>query len=519
MSAPIRGAAVIAAGDHIAAVPPGGADMAFSHALLCQVGLPRKKVEEREFLRRCGKAWVYLQAGNLDLGRGPVPQPVPYGVQPRLALSWISTYAARHKTREIPIGRSPTDFLRLMGVAADSGKRYERLKMQMQALAACRLQLGFNGCTYSGEVVRQCDAWGRGAKWTGQLTLSKDYYDEIVAHGVPLDNRALQALQGSALALDLYSWLAYRLHRISGRPLQLKWGHLKQQFGQEYQGKNSTKDFRNEFIDKLTSVLAVYRQADVTVEEGGLRLSASPPPIGATRRALAGHAISATDDDLSVAPGPETRKSSDTDAKVLHELDAARPSPAERAESAMEFQRLRDEYPQFAALADWSAAEKCACGLVSRDEATWEELYAGVMRYAAFVAAGGVSGPRYVLSPTKFFGDENTQPWRQAWTLPAGPHSDERPADPAVERVFDHWRRTYRRPRAVLDAKRIKVIAAALEMYSEADLCQAIDGYRYSPLHMGDNQAVTVYDDIELFLRDAKHIEFGQREWEMAKRV
>ena len=71
----------------------------------------------------------------------------------------------------------------------------------------------------------------------------------------------------------------------------------------------------------------------------------------------------------------------------------------------------------------------------------------------------------------------------------------------------------------MLDAKRIKVIAAALEMYSEADLCRAIDGYRHSPLHMGDNQAVTVYDDIELFLRDAKHIEFGQREWEMAKRV
>ena len=46
MTAPKKAAArdvLLATGQHIAAVPPGGADMAFSHALLCQVGLPRKK--------------------------------------------------------------------------------------------------------------------------------------------------------------------------------------------------------------------------------------------------------------------------------------------------------------------------------------------------------------------------------------------------------------------------------------------------------------------------------------------
>ena len=81
----------------------------------------------------------------------------------------------------------------------------------------------------------------------------------------------------------------------------------------------------------------------------------------------------------------------------------------------------------------------------------------------------------------------------------------------ATERVFAHWREGFGHPKAVLDEKRRRVIAAALAKYSEADLCQAIDGYRNSPHHMGHNDRATVYDDIALFLRDAQHIDAGLR--------
>lgn len=79
----------------------------------------------------------------------------------------------------------------------------------------------------------------------------------------------------------------------------------------------------------------------------------------------------------------------------------------------------------------------------------------------------------------------------------------------AVETVFEHWRQVHRHPKASLDAKRRKVIRDALKSYSEADLCQAISGYLNSPHHMGQNATATVYGDIELFLRDAKHIDAG----------
>jgi hypothetical protein len=275
------------AGSEIATMSPLGEDMAFTHAVLCQVGLPRSKVAGREFLRQSGSAWVNIQAGVLDEGSGPVLQPIPYGAMPRLALAWVSTYAKRHNTREVPIGESAREFLRLLGQPETGGPRgsFTTLRRQMHALAACRLQLGYKGRTYNGQAVEQFDAWLTGkdskqkALWPGLMVLSDGYFQELKAHGVPLDNRALMALKGSALALDTYTWLAHRLHRIEGRPTILHWKPLREQFAQEYGGKEPDKNFKKEFLPALHAALTVYPQAKVKQVPGGLMLMASPPPI------------------------------------------------------------------------------------------------------------------------------------------------------------------------------------------------------------------------------------------------
>jgi len=280
---------LIEAGAEIATAPPTGDDMAFTHAVLCQVGLPRSKVEGREFMRQSGAAWLNVQAGYLDEGRGPVLQPIPYGVMPRLTLAWVSTYAKRNNTREIPIGDSAAEFLRLMGMD-DQGARYTTLRRQMHALAACRLQLGFKGRTYNGQPVEQFDAWlaNGGAPqrslWPGMMVLSEGYFNSLMESAVPLDNRALMALKGSALALDVYTWLAHRLHRIEGRGVTLHWKALREQFAQEYTGKDADKDFKKKFLPALKKVLAVYPQAKVKPVTGGLLLIGSPPPIASCPR-------------------------------------------------------------------------------------------------------------------------------------------------------------------------------------------------------------------------------------------
>ncbi|WP_242638280.1 MULTISPECIES: hypothetical protein [Pseudomonadota] len=72
---------------------------------------------------------------------------------------------------------------------------------------------------------------------------------------------------------------AQRLHRIEGRPVVLHWASLREQFGQEYQGKDPDKDFKKKFLHALRAVLAVYPQARVKQVTGGVMLMASPPPI------------------------------------------------------------------------------------------------------------------------------------------------------------------------------------------------------------------------------------------------
>lgn len=276
--------ALIDASARIMEAPPSGNDMAFNHGILCQVGLPRSKVNGSSFLRQSGDAWVHVQAGLLDEGRGPVQQPVPYGAMPRLALAWVTTYAVRHKTPEIEIGESAAEFLRLMG-KDDQGARYKTLRTQMHALAACRLQMGFKGRTYNAQPVEHFDAWvndkdrGQRPLWPGTLRLSDSFYNILMESPVPLDNRALDALSGSALALDIYCWLAHRLHRIEGRPVTLHWRSIREQFAQEYQGKDADKNFKKRFLPALHNVQMVYPAARVKQVTGGLLLMSSPPPV------------------------------------------------------------------------------------------------------------------------------------------------------------------------------------------------------------------------------------------------
>lgn len=255
--------------------------------MLCQVGLPRSKFDGREFMRQSGAAWINVQAGWLDEGKGPVQQPVPYGPLPRLALAWISTQAVRTKDREIAIGSSASEFLRLLGKPTTGGVRgsFTTLRKQMHALAACRLQLGFKGRTFNGQPVEQFDAWlanretGQQALWPGLLVLSDGYFNSLVENAVPLDNRALMALSDSALALDVYTWLAHRLHRIEGRGVTLHWKAIREQFAQEYKGKDPDKDFKKEFVPAIKKVLAVYPQAKVKPVTGGVLMISADASI------------------------------------------------------------------------------------------------------------------------------------------------------------------------------------------------------------------------------------------------
>jgi hypothetical protein len=222
-----------------------------------------------DFERSNGFASILLEAGKLFQRGKFVDMPLPYGTRPRLVMVHLSTEAVRTRSREIEIGESIRDFMKTLGIDT-GGREYGRFKRQMEALAACRMILGMSTATrditINTQPIKRFEAWlhptgEQRVMWPGVLELSQEFFETLINHAVPLDKRALGALQHSALCLDIYSWLAHRLHRIRGRVgVKLSWDNLRSQFGQEYKNQ---KDFKREFRNALYQVMAVYPQAKI----------------------------------------------------------------------------------------------------------------------------------------------------------------------------------------------------------------------------------------------------------------
>lgn len=74
--------------------------------------------------------------------------------------------------------------------------------------------------------------------------------------------------------------------------------------------------------------------------------------------------------------------------------------------------------------------------------------------------------------------------------------------------VFEHWRSVMgKSKRTVLDNNRKRLIQKALSSYSLDDVKAAITGCSLSPHHMGRNDRNTVYNGLDLILRNAEKIE------------
>jgi len=266
-------------------------DIAYQHSILCQTALPAAKPPPGAVIweKRQGRATLMVQAGQaINPRTGTFQQlALPYGPKARLLLMHLNGEAVRRQSPVIPVEDSMTAFFRrLMGRTQD-GRQVRMLKTQLSALAAAQFRIGIaeneRAVQVNTQVVGAFDLW-TGDKnerqrvlWPRTLRLSLDYYDSLTRFAVPLDERAIAALKDSALALDIYCWLAQRLHRVpEGKPQFVAWANLHEQFGQGYA---AIRQFRAFFLRQLAEVNAVYPDARLDTDGKGMYLSQSPPPV------------------------------------------------------------------------------------------------------------------------------------------------------------------------------------------------------------------------------------------------
>jgi hypothetical protein len=281
----IRNRLMLAAAD-ILAEPTD--DVAFQHSICCQTCLPAAKPAEGTLVweRTQGRASLLVQAGQVRDPRTNkfVQLPLPYGPKARLLLMHLNSEAIKRQSPVIPVEDSMTAFFRrLMGRTQD-GRQLRMLKAQLSALAAATFRMGISrgdeAVQVATQIVGAFNLWfdkdeSQRVLWPSTLRLSLDYYESLARFAVPLDERAIVALSHSAMALDIYCWLAQRLHRIPASQF-VPWSALYDQFGQGY---NAIRFFRRDFLKILAQVKAAYPAARLEDDMRGLMLRNSPAPV------------------------------------------------------------------------------------------------------------------------------------------------------------------------------------------------------------------------------------------------
>ena len=196
----------------------------------CQASLPHKRLPaEKEWILQSERLTLMIEPGRLirpGTNEGEFVG-VPYGSRARLILLYLQTQALRSRSREVELGKSMREWLRRMGIA-QGGKSIREVRDQATRLSICKLTFFYpnasGGTGFSSErivddgVLFLEPAAGddrQAHMFVETVRISQSFYEALSRHPVPLWEPAIRAIQNNSMGLDLYVWLAYRLHVLS----------------------------------------------------------------------------------------------------------------------------------------------------------------------------------------------------------------------------------------------------------------------------------------------------------------
>ena len=98
---------------------------------------------------------------------------------------------------------------------------------------------------------------------------------DSATHPMPVLESAIKQIGSRSMAIDVYVWLAYRLHHLT-KPTPVSWRAVYEQFGGGYA---QFRQFKAKFREPLALALAAYPEARVSADDDGLTLFPSAPPV------------------------------------------------------------------------------------------------------------------------------------------------------------------------------------------------------------------------------------------------
>jgi hypothetical protein len=304
----------------------------FLHSALCAMSLPVKRPvnDQLPIIRQDGQYTLVITPKSVlrsqDGRQHLTSLGVPFGSLPRLILIHVMTEAVRKQSRHIVLGATFSEWMRSMGFRTVSyGPRGSAtlIRQQLDRLLACEWMIRWDlehlgkQQEFGVKEIKLTNEYtgvdGASGTFMRELILTPAFFEHLREHAVPLNEHAIRQLRDSATALDLYSWLAYRLPRLTAkRSATLSWSQLAVHFGNS--GANVRK-FRQTIRDAWErQVSAVYPEARADFETTVIRLHHSPAPL--QRRLVPGTRLALVNE--KAAP-PAIRVSGDGEVGSLEE--------------------------------------------------------------------------------------------------------------------------------------------------------------------------------------------------------
>jgi hypothetical protein len=267
---------------------------AFLHSALCAMSLPTKQPEDdtQPIVREDGKYALAINPRpvlqNINGKSVMRSLGVPYGSYPRVALIYLLSQAVLNKSRDVYLGRNFTEWMRRLGYQTVSyGPRgsANRMREQVDRLLACEWQIRWDesDAADSAFAVRDvklsneyAGSLSKNGSFAREIRLSEAFYSHLIDHAVPLNEVAIRELKTTPTALDLYTYLAYRLPRITEEKGQvISWDQLAKHLGNAADSKRLRQTVR----ETMQLVSAVYPTANVDMSGRKVVLHPSPAPM------------------------------------------------------------------------------------------------------------------------------------------------------------------------------------------------------------------------------------------------
>ena len=264
-------------------------DVGFLHSILAQCYLPQKRLplDTPRYETRHGLVSLSVTPGQTLGEDGWEPLPIPWGLDGRLILIYITAIVTRYNTRNVYMGRSFRHFAECVGVPY-GGKTARRIREQFEAVAAAQIWLGEyeSGGQKNwrrGVVANRYGLWtkqdcSRPHRWIQELEVSAEYYQALQNHKMPINLGHIRELRRSPALVDLYLFLSYRTHAArAGKPNRIPLRSLRPNLGPDI-AAHHFRLFKHRVKSHLRTLSEVH---DFRVEINGdiLVLDRSTPPV------------------------------------------------------------------------------------------------------------------------------------------------------------------------------------------------------------------------------------------------